>query len=183
MISAFLTGFLLGLSLIMAIGAQNAYVLRQGILQNHVFFVALFCAASDTLLIVVGISGIAYFFNTLTSQASDVLFGISAIWLTIYGLNRFIAAFKSTLAIEYESTAPESKIKTLSVLSLLTFLNPHVYLDTVILIGTISQKFMGTNKILFGLGACLASFIFFFSLSYGARLLTPIMKNPFAWLI
>ena len=65
MISAFLTGFLLGLSLIMAIGAQNAYVLRQGILQNHVFFVALFCAASDTLLIVVGISGIAYFFNTL----------------------------------------------------------------------------------------------------------------------
>lgn len=183
MISAFLTGFLLGLSLIMAIGAQNAFVLRQGISQNYVFIVALFCAISDAFLIVIGISGIAFFFNSLTSQVSNALFGISAIWLTIYGLNRLINAFKSTLTIEYKSTTPKSLLKTLSVLSLLTFLNPHVYLDTVILIGTISQKFMGTNKILFGLGACLASFIFFFSLSYGARLLTPIMKNPFAWRI
>ena len=183
MISAFLTGFALGLSLIIAIGAQNAFVLRQGISQNYVFFVALFCAVSDAILIVIGISGITFFFDALTLQVSNALFGVSAIWLTLYGFNRLANAFKSNLSIEYESTTPESLVKTLSILSMLTFLNPHVYLDTVILIGTISQQFMSTNKILFGLGACLASFAFFFSLAYGARLLAPIMEKPLAWRI
>jgi len=183
MISAFLTGFALGLSLIIAIGAQNAFVLRQGISQNYVFFVALFCAISDAILIVIGISGITFFFDALTIEVSNALFGISAIWLTFYGFNRLANAFKSNLSIEYESTIPESLVKTLSILSILTFLNPHVYLDTVILIGTISQQFMSTNKILFGLGACLASFVFFFSLAYGAKLLAPIMEKPLAWRI
>ena len=87
MLSAFLTGFFLGLSLIVAIGAQNTFVLRQGILGQHVFYVALFCALSDALLISIGIAGISFFLNNFINQISDILFGFSALWLTGYGLS------------------------------------------------------------------------------------------------
>ena len=95
MFAAFLTGFFLGLSLIIAIGAQNAFVLRQGILGKHILFVALFCAISDALLICVGIVGISFFLNDFIAQYSDLLFGFSAIWIAIYGLVRLKAVFKS----------------------------------------------------------------------------------------
>ena len=181
MILAFSTGFFLGLSLIIAIGAQNAFVLRQGILGQHVLYVALFCALSDALLICTGITGISFFLNNFINQFSDLLFGFSSIWLAGYGLIRLKAVFKSNSVIEIESSISKDLIPTLSILFVLTFANPHVYLDTIVLIGTISQQFSGDYKIAFALGASLASFIFFFSLAYGAKLLIPVMQNPNSW--
>ena len=181
MFAAFLTGFFLGLSLIIAIGAQNAFVLRQGILGKHILFVALFCAISDALLICVGIVGISFFLNDFIAQYSDLLFGFSAIWIAIYGLVRLKAVFKSNNELEIESSISEDFITTLSILFILTFANPHVYLDTMVLIGSISQQFSGDNKITFAIGAIFASFVFFFSLAYGANLLAPLMQNANSW--
>jgi len=181
MIAAFSTGFFLGISLILAIGAQNAFVLRQGILGKHVFYVALFCALSDALLICIGIAGISFFLNNFINQFSDLLFGFSAIWLTGYGLIRLKAVFKSDSTLEIESSISKDLIPTLSILFILTFANPHVYLDTIVLVGSISQQFSGIYKIAFALGASLASFVFFFSLAYGAKLLMPLMQSPNSW--
>tara|TARA_B100000795_G_scaffold142953_1_gene107034 strand:+ start:1101 stop:1721 length:621 start_codon:yes stop_codon:yes gene_type:complete len=183
MLTAFLTGFFLGLSLIVAIGAQNAFVLRQGILGKHVFYVALFCSLADALLISMGVVGISFFFSFFNSQISHWLFGFSALWLTGYGLIRLKASFNSNSQIEIEATVSNDLLSTLLLASILTFANPHVYLDTMVLIGSISQQFSGENKLAFTLGASVASFVFFFSLCYGAKLLTPIMKHSNAWRI
>ena len=183
MIPAFFTGFFLGLSLIVAIGAQNTFVLRQGISNQHIFYVAFFCALSDALLISIGITGISFFLNNLVTQISDWLFGISALWLAGYGFIRISSVFKSDKALEIEISATKSLLTTLSIVSVLTFANPHVYLDTMFLIGSISQQFIGEKKLAFGLGASLASFVFFFSLAYGAKLLAPKMKSPSSWRI
>lgn len=183
MISAFLTGFFLGISLIIAIGAQNAFVLRQGILSKHVFYVALFCALSDTLLIIIGITGISFFLNDFISQNSNILFGFSAFWLACYGVIRFKSVFKSDTILEIESSISKDLLTTLSILAMLTFANPHVYLDTMILIGSVSQQFYENDKISFALGASIASFVFFFSLAYGAKLLAPKMQSSSSWRI
>ena len=183
MLSAFLTGFFLGLSLIVAIGAQNAFVLRQGILGQHVFYVALFCALADALLISIGVAGISFFLNNIINQISNLLFGFSALWLTGYGILRLIAVFKADTTIEIDASRSKGLIPTISIATILTFANPHVYLDTMILIGSISQQFSGYYKITFALGAVLASFVFFFSLAYGAKLLEPIMQRPSSWRI
>ena len=183
MIQSFVTGFFLGFSLILAIGAQNTFVLRQGILGQHVFYVALFCAVSDALLICIGVAGISFFLNNFISQNSDILFGLSAVWLAGYGTIRVRSAIKSNKTIDIEASSLKCLLPTISVAAFLTFLNPHVYLDTMVLIGSISQQFSGYYKITFALGAVLASFVFFFSLAYGARLLIPIMQRPFSWRI
>ena len=183
MIQAFLTGFFLGLSLIVAIGAQNTFVLRQGILGQHVFYITLFCALSDALLIVIGVAGISFFLSNFISQNSNILFGLSAVWLAGYGIIRLRSALKSNKTIKIESSTSKSLFQTISVAAVLTFLNPHVYLDTMILIGSISQQFSGFHKITFALGAVLASFIFFFSLAYGAKILSPLMHRQSAWRI
>ena len=183
MSSAFLTGFFLGISLIVAIGAQNTFVLRQGILGKHVFYVALFCALSDALLISIGIAGISYFLNNVINQISSLLFGFSALWLTGYGILRLKAVFKTDIMIEIKASKSKDLIPTISIAAILTFANPHVYLDTMVLIGSISQQFFGYYKIAFALGAVIASFVFFFSLAYGAKLLEPIMQRPTSWRI
>lgn len=183
MLSAFTTGFILGLSLILAIGPQNAFVLRQGILREHLFYVALFCAASDAILICIGVTSVSFFFNNYAYEFKNLIFGFSAIWIASYGFMRFFSAFRSHTAIKIESLKSKKLITTLSILALLTFANPHVYLDTIILIGSISLQFNEYKKIAFAFGACLASFVFFFSLAYGAKLLTPIMQNSFSWRI
>jgi len=183
MLSAFLTGFFLGFSLILAIGAQNSFVLRQGLIGRHVFTVALFCSLSDALLISIGVAGISIFLNNYIVLFSDWLFGISAIWLTVYGLMRLRDAVKGKSAVVIESASTNGLTSTLSILVILTFANPHVYLDTVVLIGSVSQQFPGNIKIAYVLGASLASFVFFFSLAYGAKFLSPIMQKPLAWRI
>ena len=181
MLSAFLTGFILGFSLILAIGAQNSFVLRQGLMGRHVFTVALFCSLSDVLLIIIGAAGISIFLNNYIDLVSDWLFGISAIWLAGYGLLRLRDAVKGKSALITENSSVNGLVSTLSFLSVLTFANPHVYLDTVVLIGSVSQQFTGDTKLAYVLGASIASFVFFFSLAYGAKFLSPLMQRPIAW--
>jgi L-lysine exporter family protein LysE/ArgO len=181
MLIALLTGFLLGISLIVAIGAQNIFVLRQGITGKHIFYVALFCAVSDTLLICLGIASISFFLNNFLSQISNILFGLSALWLIGYAIIRIKAAIQSSYSIEIKASSEKSLISSISSLSILTFLNPHVYLDTMVLIGSVSQQFSETHRIAYALGASLASFIFFFSLAYGAKLLAPMFQSTTSW--
>ena len=181
MLSAFFTGFILGLSLILAIGAQNSFVLRQGLMGRHVFAVALFCSLSDTLLIFIGVAGISIFLNNYINLFSDWLFAFAAIWLVCYGLLRLKDAIRGNSALVAEGTFNNSITSTLSFLVVITFANPHVYLDTVVLIGSVSQQFPGNTKLAYVLGASIASFVFFFSLAYGAKFLSPIMQRPIAW--
>ena len=181
MLYAFLTGFVLGFSLILAIGAQNSFVLRQGLMGRYVFAVALFCSLSDALLIFIGVAGISIFLNNYINLMSDWLFAVAAIWLACYGLLRLKDAIKGNSALVIESASTNGLISTLSFLVVLTFANPHVYLDTVVLIGSVSQQFPGNIKFAFAIGAALASFVFFFSLAYGAKFLSPIMQRPLAW--
>ena len=181
MLTALFTGFFLGLSLIVAIGAQNAFVIRQGIIREHVFVIALYCSVADSLLIIIGITGISYFFNHITNEYSKAIFGVASLWLLMYGFLRLKSAIKNkseTISNRQESS---SLVKVISIISDFTFANPNVYLDTVILIGSISQQFLEINRIYFALGACSASFVWFFGIAYGAKLLTPIMKKTGHW--
>ncbi|UEM06811.1 LysE/ArgO family amino acid transporter (plasmid) [Skermanella rosea] len=179
MLSAFLPGLLLGLSLIVAIGAQNAFVLRQGLRGEHVLAVCLTCAVSDALLILAGVGGFARaadwapWLETATRYAG-------AAFLFAYGLRSFLAAARSGNALMPADAVPASLGATLATCLALTWLNPHVYLDTVVLLGSVSTQF-AANKGLFALGAMTASFLFFFSLGYGARLLRPVFARPGAW--
>jgi L-lysine exporter family protein LysE/ArgO len=181
MFSAFFMGFFLGLSLIVAIGAQNAFVLRQGILRQHVFSIALFCSVSDALLIIIGVTGISYFFNDLINEYSKVIFGITSLWLFIYGVFRLRSAYTADSKIIANKQESLSLFNVISITAIFTFANPHVYIDTVLLIGSISQQFEDLNRIYFSFGACIASFVWFFGIAYGAKLLTPIMQKSKHW--
>ena len=183
MYSAFLTGFFLGLSLIVAIGAQNAFVLRQGILRQHIFYIALFCAISDSLLITLGILGISYFLNDFINEFSKIIFGFSALWLCAYGCLRILSVFKTNSTIIANNSDSNNLLNAISIVAVFTFANPHVYLDTMILIGSISQQFIELKRVYFAIGACSASFVWFFGIAYGAKLLTPIMQKPSHWRI
>ena len=119
----------------------------------------------------------------LITQFANLLFGISSIWLFGYGLMRIRFIFKSNSAIEIDTSVPKGIVPTISILTVVTFANPHVYLDTMVLIGSISQQFSGNLKVAYAIGASLASFVFFFSLAYGAKSLLPIMQNPNSWRI
>jgi len=180
---AFFTGVAIGFSLILAIGAQNAFVLRQGLLRQHFFAVALFCSLSDAILIAVGVSGVSLFIGDLIKAYSFWVFGAAAVWLMVYGTTHLRSAFRQNQLILDEVQAEKSLLSVLSTAALFTFGNPHVYLDTVVLIGTMAMKFVPYERVLFAVGASLASFVFFFSLAYGARLLAPKMKNQTTWKI
>ena len=183
MMNALLTGFFLGISLIVAIGSQNAFVLRQGILGQHVFFIAIFCSISDALLIILGVVGISYFLNDFILENSKIIFGFAATWLFTYGIIRIRSALRPNSVIIENNSKPNTLMNSIFVVSVFTFANPHVYLDTVILIGSISQQFTDLDRLYFILGACSASFVWFFGIAYGAKLLTPIMQKPFHWRI
>ena len=181
MISAAVTGFFTGFSLILAIGAQNAFVLRQGLLREHVFAICLLCALSDSLLIAFGVAGIGRLVDLNPEFPRIMAFG-GAIFLLFYALSRFWAVLKSEYVLD-DGNAVRSGIWPVLLTGLaLTWLNPHVYLDTLGLIGAVSTQFVEpTEKLLFGLSAAIASFVFFFSLGFGARYLEPVMRTKQAW--
>ncbi len=180
MLAAFSTGFLTSLSLILAIGAQNAFVLRQGLRRAHVFWLCLLVAGSDAVLISAGIAG----FGALTTRfpaAPQLLAWGGAGFLIAYGALRLHAAWHGgeTLPEVGDSAGLGA---TLAAGAAFTWLNPHVYLDTLGLIGAVSARFGETAlKASFGIGAVGASFLFFFALGYGARLLAPLMRSARAW--
>ncbi|WP_246337835.1 LysE/ArgO family amino acid transporter [Azospirillum oleiclasticum] len=176
---AFLPGFLLGLSLIVAIGAQNAFVLRQGLRGEHVMAVCLACALSDAALILAGVGGFAQAADRLPWLETATRYG-GAAFLYVYGLRSLHAAFRADGALVPADAAPSHLGPTLATCLALTWLNPHVYLDTVVLIGSVSTQFAGAEGA-FAAGAMTASFVFFFALGYGARLLRPVFARPGAW--
>jgi len=180
-LSAGVTGFLLGLSLILAIGPQNAFVLRQGLLNQHVLPVVLFCALSDALLITLGIAGVSLAIKDFAEQYEAYLFLLAAAWLGVYGLQRLRDAWRGNATLQLASGQRGSVRGTLGVAALLTFGNPHVYLDTVVLIGTLSLPYSGSAKVAFGVGAVLASLVFFSALAFAARLMLPLMSKRHAW--
>ncbi|MBX9706047.1 MAG: LysE/ArgO family amino acid transporter [Gammaproteobacteria bacterium] len=181
--SALIQGFLVGASLIIAIGPQNALLLNQGLKRQHVFFTAFVCSLTDCVLIALGVLGLGAIFAE-HPLLIEIARWFGAIFLIVYGF----LAFKSALhpkALQQSALEqpPVSKKKMLLLLLAVGFLNPHAYLDTVVLIGSISAQYPGTGRLMFGLGTLCASFVWFFSIGYGARVLTPLFKKPAAWRI
>ena len=179
--AAFLAGLLLGASLIVAIGAQNAFVLRQGLLQAHRFPVALFCALSDAVLIAAGVGGL----GIAAGQHPRVLALVAcvgALVLTWYGAQALRRAFHPQVLTPDTHGKTSSMWRVIATCAGFTWLNPHVYLDTVLLIGSLASAWPAPlPRTLFAIGAATASFIWFFSLAYGARLLAPLFRKPAAW--
>lgn len=172
----------MGGSLIIAIGSQNAYVLKQGLLKSNVFLICLICALSDALLITLGTSGVGIIIKNHPEWLKAVTW-FGAAYLIAFAFMSFRSAFSGeTLQMASCKTNQNTKTVIATVLAL-TFLNPHVYLDTVLLIGSIASPYSGDDKLNFTLGAVSASFVWFFSLGYGARFLSPLFSKPKAWKI
>ena len=174
----YLSGFLLGLSLIIAIGSQNAFVLKQGLKREHIFFVCLFCAVSDAILISAGVGG----FGAVTArypQVVNIAKFAGVLFLLGYGLHSLYASVRLSHAMNVDGQVVTSLKKALLLCFGFTWLNPHVYLDTLVLVGMVSTG--ASSKLVFAAGAVSASFFFFFALGYGARFLRPLFTKPKAW--
>ena len=175
-----LAGFLTGLSLIVAIGAQNAYVLRLGLARNHVGVAVVICAGADALLIAIGVGGL----GAIVQAHGDVLTAIGLIggaYLLWFAFRSFRSALHPDVLLPSQQEPQAVAAVALAVLGL-TFLNPHVYLDTILLVGTIGASF-GADRWWFALGAAIASVVWFSGLGFGARLLSPLMARPVTWRI
>ncbi len=180
--TAFISGYATSMGLIVAIGAQNAFVLKQGILRNHIFIIALLCSFFDSALIILGVMGLGTIFTSSPMIMNLAKYGGSA-FLLWYGWRSFRAAFsKHSLQIDQSKQKPDLR-KTISILLALTFLNPHVYLDTCVLVGSIGVQFPEEQRTSFIAGASLASFTWFFALTYFAKLLVPFFKKTISWQI
>lgn len=179
MTSAFLPGFFLSLSLILAIGAQNAFVLRQGLRQEHVFAVCLVCAVSDAILIAAGVAGFGLASHALPWLEPVLRYG-GALFLLAYAARSLRSALRNHGSLTPSGRQAAGLGATLATCLAFTWLNPHVYLDTVVLLGSISSQHDG-HKAAFALGAMAASFTFFFTLGFGARLLRPVFASQAAW--
>ncbi|MBU2992733.1 LysE/ArgO family amino acid transporter [Octadecabacter sp. 1_MG-2023] len=179
MLSAYLNGFGVAFSLILAIGAQNAFVLKQGLRREYVLPIALVCALSDAILITVGVFGFAALTNVMPSLA-PVMLWLGALFLLAYGAFSFWRAWKGGAGLDPASGKGLSLKAAVMFCLAITWLNPHVYLDTVMLIGSVATQFPGF-EVGFWAGAVTSSFTFFFGLGYGARLLAPVMAKPLSW--
>lgn len=179
MTSAFLPSFFLSLSLILAIGAQNAFVLRQGLRQEHVFAVCLVCAVSDAILIAAGVAGFGLASHALPWLEPVLRYG-GALFLLAYAARSLRSALRNHGSLTPSGRQAAGLGATLATCLAFTWLNPHVYLDTVVLLGSISSQYDG-HKAAFALGAMAASFTFFFTLGFGARLLRPVFASQAAW--
>ena len=175
---ALFPGLLTGLSLIIAIGAQNAFVIRQGLAKSHILLVVIFCSLCDALLIFLGTGGL----GTLIQSKPGILefirwFGV--IYLSWFGIKSLRSAFKQN---EFQAGAGLSSSRKSIVLSLIgfTFLNPHVYLDTVILVGSVANQFH-SDRWYFALGASIGSILWFTSIGYGAQAASKYMSRPIFW--
>jgi L-lysine exporter family protein LysE/ArgO len=176
------TGFLVGLGLIVAIGAQNAFVLRQGLMRQHVGLVSTLCALSDAALILLGVAGL----GTIV-QSSPLLLAVAtgggALFLAIYGLMAARRALAPGVLDAGGNGAITDTRTAVAATLAFTFLNPHVYLDTVVLVGSLSAHHQGWARVAFALGAMGASAAWFYGLGFGARWLAPLFAKPIAWRI
>jgi len=178
-LDALVAGLLTGLSLIVAIGAQNAYVLRQGLLRQHVGAVVTVCAVSDLVLITAGVAGIGAIVQHAPT-ALTVVRWLGVAFLTAYGVRSLWRARHAGSLHAAAQASPRLRATVAQAVAL-TWLNPHVYLDTVLLLGSIAAHHGPTGKWWFAAGAGLASILWFTGLGYGARLLAPLLSRPRAW--
>ena len=178
-LSAAATGAALGLTLIVAIGAQNAFVLRQGLRREHVGAIVAFCALADALLMVAGVAGLAQLLGDRPALAWALTAG-GAVFLAVYGLRALQRAARPAALRATEGNAAMTLSQALAQTAAFTLLNPHVYLDTVVLVGTVGAQ-QGAARWWFAAGAAGASVVWFTSLGYGARLLAPVFARPRAW--
>ncbi|HEX7644260.1 MAG TPA: LysE/ArgO family amino acid transporter [Burkholderiaceae bacterium] len=176
---AFLKGLGMGAGLIMAIGAQNAFVLRQGLLKRYVFICALICSLCDMVLISAGVAGMGSLIMAHPALLVLAKWG-GALFLAYYGLRSAIAAFKAG-GLAASSQSASGYGTAIAMAFSFSLLNPHVYLDTVVLLGAIGGQQPDGGRVEFALGAMSASVLWFFGLAYGARLLAPLFARPVAW--
>ena len=179
MLEAALQGYLVAVSLIMAIGAQNAFVLRQGLRREHVLAVVLVCALSDAVLIAVGVAG----FGAASKAApwlGEAMRWAGVAFLVVYGALRFRAAARGGEALRPSDASAAPLGQVVMTCLVLTWANPHVYLDTVVLLGSISAQY-APWQLVFGIAAACGSLSFFAALGFGARLLAPVFARPAAW--
>ncbi len=177
-----LEGFLLGAGLIIAIGAQNAFILRQGLRRQYVFILATICFLADGLLITAGVFGVGQLIASNPKFIEIAAIGGGG-FLFVYGFLSFKSAFKNNTLTVSDDEQNKSLTKSVSIVLAITFLNPHVYLDTVVLMGSVSVQYINDERLLFTTGAIAASAIWFYSLAYGARLLRPIFAKKISWQI
>jgi len=174
-----LAGFVASAGLIVAIGSQNAFVLRQGLLQRNVGMVVLTCALGDIVLILCGVLGVGALVREWPALLQVLRFG-GAMFLGVYGLMAARRAWAGSSGLAPADGSTSSRRVLLACLAF-TFLNPHVYLDTMILLGSLSTRYAGMGQWAFAVGACLASVTWFSTLGFGSRLLQPVFKSPSAW--
>ena len=176
----FIQGLIVCFGLIVSIGAQNAFLLKQGILKQHVFAVALLCFLGDVLLMTIGVLGL----GELISQSPWVSFLVAilgVVFLFTYGSQSFISMFKQSGALKESDSSVTSLKRTLMITFAITFLNPHVYIDTVAILGAIGGKLAFSEKIAFLFGALSCSFIWFFGIGYGAGFFAPYLAKRRTW--
>lgn len=178
---AFFQGFGIGGGLIAAIGAQNSFVLAQGVKKQYIFLVPLLCSIIDVILIAAGTAGIGTFVSTHPQIAYYASIG-GALFLTCYGCKSLYSAFSANVLEKTDTKNVGIRSIVLTTLAL-SLLNPHVYFDTIIMLGAISGQFTGSLRLAFALGACSASVLWFFALSLGGTLLEPFFRKPFSWRI
>jgi L-lysine exporter family protein LysE/ArgO len=174
-----LLGFFTGLSLILAIGAQNIFVIEQGLKKQHIFLVCLICSLSDLILIFVGIFLFHYFVQYFNSTL-ELIFNILLIGFLIHFIYSKIKIFNTNVSLQNDNnniSKYDIFLKTLGF----TYLNPHVYSDTVFILGNFSKNFLLNEKIIFGVGASIASFLFFFLLGYLSKLLSKYAESKKIW--
>ena len=179
MFDSALEGFALSIGLILALGPQNVFVMRQGLMRSHVFAVCLACSVFDALLITAGVLGVGSILAGIEGAEFMIAIGAS-IFLISYGLLRIKSAMRP-VGMSTEGEGESDLAPTIAAAAAFTFLNPHVYVDTLLLIGGTSSRYLGDDRVAFGIGAATASFVFFFSLGYGARSLSEVLNKPKAW--
>jgi len=177
--SFLLLGFFTGLSLILAIGAQNIFVIEQGLKKQYVFLVCLICSISDLLLIFLGIFLFEYFRNFFTDRV-ELIFNILLLAFLIYFVISKIKIKYDELNIDYKNSTISLKNTVIKTLGF-TYLNPHVYSDTVFFLGNFSKNFLILQKYYFGIGAAVASFLFFFCLGYLSKFLSKYLQKQIVW--
>ena len=178
-ISFILFGFFTGLSLILAIGAQNIFIIEQGLKKQYVFLVCLICSISDLLLIFLGIFLFQYFRNFFTDKV-ELIFNILLLAFLIYFVISKIKIKYDKLKIDFESNTISLKNTVIKTLGF-TYLNPHDYSDTVFFLGNFSKNFLISQKYYFGFGATIASFLFFFCLGYLSKFLSKYLQKQIVW--
>ncbi len=179
-LAAMVAGFIASAGLIIAIGAQNAYVLRQGLKRQQIGTVVAICAFSDIALILLGVAGIGALVQAWPGLLQVMRFG-GAAFLGVYGIMAARRAWQGSNGLSPTGAEPDSRKRIVLTCLAFTLLNPHVYLDTMVLLGSISTRYPGMLRWAFAFGACISSATWFTSLGFGARFLQPVFRNALAW--